>query len=768
MAKQEKPHHTLKSPMESRKAPSNRPARAIDNDALREIAEKVDEAYQHEKENIEAAYDDLAKLAGEQWPDYAKSARKGRPMLTVNLLPQFKRQITGDIRLGAFSVRVIPANGEARKEVSEILTGMLRYIQNRSEAKAAFALAADQMASCGVGALRVITEYADELTFNQECRIVQVDDGVSVLWDPDSKLPTREDAMWCLVPVDMSHGKFREKYPHVPLADFTAYDRASFWYGGDFVRVGEFWEKRPVKRTLALYTDGTIVDLTDKGRDAARAAVAAGAKVRERQGYKVYRSLVTLGHYLEEPQEWPGRLIPIAPMIGEEVRIGRRIVRHGVVRFAKEPQMIYNFNISQDAEMKALAPKAPWIGTRRNFEQSEDKWATANSENHPYLEYDPDPSNGGAPPQRNVPAVAQPGLEASMARAERDIKGTTGIYDPSLGNRSNEVSGRAISVRERQTDVANVVYVDNFMLALRHVGRILVDLIPKVYDTEREVQILGEDGSVETVTINKAMVEAALSDDPEDPIEFPHQNPAGDSDEITDRGLTDDRSQESFDVDAGERRSEALPPIAVRSSERANATSAADRLAGALRRRLNDLTIGAYGVIIDQGPSFSTKREEARVGFESFMKAAPGVAPLLLDLYAKAQDWPFAQEVAERIEATLPPPVKAVLMRARLRKAGVPEDRLPPEGGVAPMPAAGLGPAAPPTPAAALAAQAELENRREAGVAAQVQAQAAIAKAAADARMAELQVREKEMELELKRIDLAAKAAGPQPGLPAS
>jgi len=723
-----KHRHILKSPLDEGERPASMPAKTIDDDALREIADKVAEAYEHEKDNIAAAYDDLTKLAGEQWPDYAKAARKGRPMLTVNLLPQFKRQITGDIRLGQFSMRVIPADGLAKKEIGEIFGGMIRYIQNRSEAKAAFALAADQMASCGVGAVRVITEYADETTFNQECRIVQIDDGVSVIWDPDARLPTREDAMWCLVPVDMSHAKFEKKYPDVPLADFTTYDRHGFWYGSDFVRVGEYWEKRPVTRTLALYPDGAIVDLTDKGKDARRAAEAAGAKVRERAGYKIFRSLLTVGHWLEEPQEWPGRMIPIAPMIGEEVRIGRRIVRHGVIRFAKEPQMIYNFNISQDAEMKALAPKAPWIGTRRNFEQSEDKWTTANSENHPYLEYDPDPSNGGAAPQRNVPAVAQPGLEASMARAERDIKGTTGIYDPSLGTSSNETSGIAITTRERQTDVANVVYIDNFMLALRHVGRILIDLIPKVYDSEREVQILGDDGGVSTVTINKAVVDAALAGEADEPIEFPHQNPAGDSDDIDDRAVE-----------------EADEPVFARAAQRR------DPSPGVLpeRGRLNDLTIGAYGVIIDNGPTFSTRREEARAGFESFMRAAPGVAPLLLDLYARAQDWPFAQEIAERVEATLPPPVRAVLIRARLRKAGVPEDQLPP---IPQPPQPGALPPPPPNPAMLAALQSELAAK-------QATSRSTIAKAAADTRLAALRVHEKELELASKRLELAAKAA---------
>src|SRR3954454_3901601 len=160
--------HRFVSP-QSEAAPDAATGKRIDDDGLREIADKVAEAYEHDKDNIEAAYDDLAQLAGDQWPEYAVNARKGRPMFTVNLLPQFKRQITGDIRLGRFALRVIPADGQARKEVGEILAGMIRYIENRSEAKTASAIAADQMVACGAGAVRVITEYADESTFNQEC-----------------------------------------------------------------------------------------------------------------------------------------------------------------------------------------------------------------------------------------------------------------------------------------------------------------------------------------------------------------------------------------------------------------------------------------------------------------------------------------------------------------------------------------------------------------------------------------------------------------------
>jgi hypothetical protein len=326
-------------------------------------------------------------------------------------------------------------------------------------------------------------------------------------------------------------------------------------------------------------------------------------------------------------------------------------------------------------------------------------------------------------PQRNIPVTSNPGLEMSANRALNDIKGTTGIYDPSLGNRSNETSGVAINARERQTDVGNVVYIDNFMLAMRQVGRVLVDLIPKVYDTERQVQILGEDGAEATVTINKAMATDRLGDEAEEPIEVIDQNPAGDSDDIQDRGLSEPDEGEAIDEDA-------------------DPTEAGDE-----GERENDVTVGAYSVIVDAGPSFTTKREEARTGFEAFLKAAPQLAPILLDLYAKAQDWPFAQEIADRIEATLPPPIKALLKREKLKKEGVPEEQLPPLD---------MGPdpnAPPPVPPEVIALK-------------QAEAQAAIAEAVSKKSVAESKTEIGKLDIEIKttRTRVEGSAGQGRPG----
>ena len=81
----------------------------------------------------------------------------------------------------------------------------------------------------------------------------------------------------------------------------------------------------------------------------------------------------------------------------------------------------------------------------------------------------------------------------------------TGIYDASLGSRSNEISGRAILARQREGDTGTFVYIDNWSRAIRHTGKILVDLIPHVYDTARTLRIVGEDGRTDVLEINRPM-----------------------------------------------------------------------------------------------------------------------------------------------------------------------------------------------------------------------------------------------------------------------
>jgi len=564
-----------------------------------------DRAHEMDRENIRRAYEDLEFLANEdnaQWDAEQKRKREaeGRPTLTVNRLPQFVHKVTGDIRQMKPSLKFVPVDNGADEKVADLYSGLSRYIENRSDAPAIYFRAADSQVAAGIGHWRVTTEYADDTTLNQEIRIAPVDDGISVLWDPDSKLPSREDARYCFVPVDMSRALFQKKYPDITPSDFddATWTHNSSWVDADFVRVAEYWVREPIQRTIVLLPDGSVDDITDAEDKAALSdiAVRSGARVEKRPGHKVVRYLITASNVLSK-DDWIGRHIPIVPVLGEEIRIGRKVIRKGIVRDAIDPQRMVNYFHSAHTETVALQPKAPFIGTETNFAKYQEMWEQANSQNLPYLVYEPDSKNGGTGPQRVQPPVSSQGILQGLEMAQEDLKAVTGIYDASLGARSNETSGRAIVARQRQSDLGSYLFIDNFARAVRRTGQIIADLIPHVYDTERKIRIMGEDGKLDIIEINRANGEGYL----------------------------------------------------------------------------NDVTIGSYDVVATVGPNYATRREEAREGMTSFIQAAPAVGPIVMDLVAKSQDWPMADDIAKRIRATMPP---QILMMEEMEKQGMEPEQI--------------------------------------------------------------------------------------------
>jgi hypothetical protein len=650
----------------ARKTPprSSEAAEDKNKDFVRKALAKYERAYDKEQSNIIAAYEDLEFRIGEQWPIEVKRQREadGRPCLTVNKIPAFVQQITGDIRLMRPSIKVVGVDSRSDADTAEVLAGLVRYIENRSDAKHAYAAGADSQVVAGIGHWRVLTEYADDSTFDQEIRISTVDDGISVIWDPDAIFPNKEDARFCFVPVDLSKEAFEEKYPDAPIEDFTFDRRDSAlddWFGDDHVRVAEFWERKPSKRTLALLPDGSIDDVTDQP-DRLKELKASGARIEERESMRVYRSVISSCHLLEERKPWPGRFIPIVPVVGEEVHCGRRTVRHGIVRYLKDPQRSYNYFRSAETEAVALQPKAPWLVTDKNIEGNEDMWLAANSRNYPYLLYTPDQKNGAAPPQRVQSGINAAGMVDGLQLATGEMKEVTGIYDAALGQRSNEVSGKAIQARNTQSQIGAAAYVENFSRAIKHTGRILLDLIPNIYDAQRSIRIIGEDGKVDVVDIN----------------------------------------QQVMGVD----------------------------------HIINDVTVAAYDVVLDQGPSYATKREEAREGMMTFVSQVGDAVPVVIDLIAEAQDWPNADKFADRLKTLLPPNIQAM----EAEESGEP----PP-------------PPPPPTPEM-LAAQAEAQTAQLEAQTAQIDAQVQQLKLQADLEKAKMSLAEKQMSVDLKHMELQA------------
>jgi hypothetical protein len=585
----------------------------------------------------------------------------GRPCLVINKLPQFVRQVTGDMRQSRPAIKVVPVDSGADIKTAEVRGGMIRYVENRSKAKHVYTTGADSQVTCGIGHWAVTTEYAHAGTFNQEIRVIGIEDGVSVLWDADSFLPTKSDADHVFVPTDMTRAKFKKKWPNAKADGFdtSLYGLGgaswfSSWANDDYIRVVEYWKKKPIKRTLALLPDGTVEDLTDQLKDVPKDQAKAGlewlaqqkqARIEERDSYKICRYMITMAEVLEE-SDWPGMHIPIVPVIGEEVRIGREVYRHGVVRYARDPQRMENYYASAETEVIALQPKAPWLGTKKQFEQHYDLWETANTEAHPFLEYTVDPAAPG-PPQRIQPPVGSTAISEAKLRNSDDMKAVIGIYDASLGAKSNETSGIAIARRDAQGDTGTYVYHDNFALAIERTGEIINELFPKIYDTQRTVQILGDDGKPDMVEINKPQMVDGVS------------------------------------------------------------------------KVLHDMTSGSYDVVMEQGPSFATKREFAQAALTEFIRAFPPAAPLIGDIYAKVMDFPQADEIGERLEEALPPPIKAKLAAERQQREQ----------------AAGKGPS-PEQQQEAQAQQAAQQQAQQAQAMQMAEAQAKVEKAQAEAAKA--------------------------------
>lgn len=474
------------------------------DDILREARARFERAHGAEREARAEALEDLKFRAGEQWPDQVLQERRaaGRPVLTLNRMPQFVRQVTGEIRQNSPAIVVRPVDGGTDPALAATMTGLIRHIEQASDAQVAYVTAAESAAVCGVGHFRIVTEYAGDDAFEQDIRIRRIANPFAVWWDPDAQEMTREDARWCFVTERLPLADFKARWPAARTAGFDGPGEGggeeARWWDGDCVRVAEYWVKRPVVRRLALLAGGATVDAT--GLDEAALAALAPVRTRRAEGHKVERWLLNGVEILEGPVEWAGRHIPIVPVIGEEVHVGDRTVRHGIVRYAKDPQRLYNYWRSTAAETIALAPKAPWLVTPRQIEGQKAAWEGANRGNPAYLPFNPDPA--APPPQRIAPAWPPAAMFQEAGIAAEDMKAVTGIHDASLGAPGNEISGRAILARQREGDTGTYAYIDNLARAIRQAGRILIDLIPRIYDTERGIRILGEDGTQRFAAIN--------------------------------------------------------------------------------------------------------------------------------------------------------------------------------------------------------------------------------------------------------------------------
>jgi hypothetical protein len=567
------------------------------DELLKTAREAFDEAVAAEAGNRADALDDLrfARLS-EQWPESVRKQREleGRPCLTINRLPAFIRQVVNDARQNKPSIKVKPVDDKADPETAEVINGLLRNIEYISNADVAYDTAIEFAVSCGIGYLRIDIDYAHDDSFDMDIRILRVANPFSIYGDPMSEAADSSDWNTAFVVDRMTRDAFRRKYKGAEEVDWEAAGYGNLpapWAEDDIIQVAEWWSRDEVSRKIIQLSDGTILD-AEQYRKAKDYFDLLGITIRgerETKSWKVKQRIITGAEVLEE-NDWPGIYIPIIPVYGDEVIVEGKRYWRSLIRDAKDAQRMFNYWRTTSTELVALAPRVPFIGPRGAFSTDASKWATINTTSHPYVEYD-----GPTPPQRQpLDTGAAAGAMSEALAASDDMKAIMGIFDPSLGQRSNETSGVAINARKIQSSLTNFHFLDNMTRAIRHLGRVVVDLIPHVYSGPRILRVLGEDGSVANVPVNQPLTVGA---------ETPQEKLA----------------------------------------ETQQAVS-----------RIYDLSIGRYDVVVEAGPSFATRREEIAAQMAELLRAYPPAAPLIGDLLAKNLDWPDAEEIAARFKAMLP------------------------------------------------------------------------------------------------------------------
>jgi hypothetical protein len=557
--------------------------------------------------------EDLKFRASEQWPESVRTMRNtdNRPCLTVNRIPQFIRQVTNNQRASRPAIAVSPTGDSADPDVAEVIQGLVRHIENKSDADVAYTTAGDHQATMGRGYVRVITDYVDDdpLNMNQEVRIERVGNPFAVYMDPAAQKPDGSDARYGFVVEDIPKSEYKFRFPDsqmVDLAEFTSMgNQQAEWMPEGNIRIAEYFYVEEIREMIAI-----LANLEGGQQKVPRESFTDEADLpegftlvaeREITTRTVKWALINGSEVLEGDElliggmEWPGKYIPLVPVLGDEININGVKDYRGIVRDAKDPQRMYNYWVSAETEMIALAPRAPFVAAEGQFEGHEAKWKAANTRNFPYLEYKPKTISGqlAPPPQRQSWEPPIQAMTMAIAQSDNDLKATGGFNDASLGQRGPQESGKALRARQQQDEMANSHYLDNLGRAIRQVGRIVVDLIPSIYDTGRILRITGEDEKRRSVMV------------------FSGEENAPD-----------------------EQAMQQLPPGV---------------------EGIYNVGMGQYDVTISVGPSFQTRRQEAVDSLVQFVQAYPNAFPMIGDLLAENMDWPGAKQVAARLKKMLPP-----------------------------------------------------------------------------------------------------------------
>ena len=568
-----------------------------DESGIITAAKKCLEDYRsRNSDNIARAEEAIRFRALEQWPDAIKRDRDNdpngaRPTPVLDKTNQYIRQIVNEERQNRAAIKISPVDDQGDPEVAKIYTGIIRHIEYSSNALSCYTTAGEHAIDGGFGYFRILTEYCDPMSFDQDIRIKRIPNRFSVALGPHVEIDG-SDAREALIWEDIPTEDFKRQYPKAQAVDFEG----EGWSDDETTRVAEYFCIKSESKTIHMVRGKTLTEEQLKEAQAVFPDLVPD-KTRTTMVDKVRWYKLTGAEILED-RDLIGTHIPVVKVTGNELVMPDGKIRlSGAVDAMMDPQRLHNYAHAGFIEHVALAPRAPWVAPLEAIAGHEQDYADANRKNISVLVYNHVDEQGQPlnAPQRTPPPGISPGWQQMLQNTEHGVESSIGMYGPSVGAKSQEKSGVALEEQKQQGMVGNFHYPDNLARSIQYCGRILLEMIPKVYDTARVTRILGEDEEATMAYLNPDQEQAVM----------PRLN------------AMNEEIGESY-----------------------------------------NLNVGKYDVTVSTGPSYTSKRQEAVTNQLSLIQAKPELMGLIGDIVFRNMDAPGSDKIADRLKAMLPPQIQ--------------------------------------------------------------------------------------------------------------
>jgi hypothetical protein len=557
---------------------------------------------------------------GYQWPNELRRTREidDRPTLTLNGARQHNLQIINDAKQNKPGMKAMATGGGSTYESAQAIAALFRHIEYISNATTVYDSATHFQVHAGWSYWRIETDYASDDTWDQEIYIRRIRDPLMVYLDHDAREVDRADGKFAFVFEDIHRDEFERdprtaKYAHLATSDPIG--DAGGWMNEDYVRIADYYRLVEEEDTLYALPQGFVKDfpggmvkrslLEGKSPEHAKripraqrraiiAAVEGDERVKSRPiitRYVEYNFII--GNKIVETKVWPGKYIPVVPVWGDETIIDGTWDCKSHTRAMLDAQRMYNYAASSATEFMGLQTKTPWLVATESIEELETYWNEANRINTSALPYKAFREDGSEipPPSRIAPPQAAPIYAQQMQASLQDLLMTSGQFAAQMGAQGNERSAKAIGERQRQSDNATYHFIDNLATAIRHTGRIILDLIPHIYDTRRVMQVLADDGTTMQLMLDPSAQQAYAKEMAQD---------------------------------------------------------------GKIAQHIVNVNIGQYEVQADVGPNFATRREETAEAMKLILTQNPNMSSILGDIFLRALDFEHADEAAARLKRLVP------------------------------------------------------------------------------------------------------------------